>query len=58
MSLYLDYNASAPILKDAADAIIDCLKTVGNPSSVHRSGRKARSIIENSRKKNCVNDGS
>ena len=51
MSLYLDYNASAPILKDSADAIIDCLKTVGNPSSVHRSGRKARSIIENSRKK-------
>ncbi len=51
MSLYLDYNASAPILKDSADAIIDCLKTVGNPSSIHRSGRKARSIIENSRKK-------
>ena len=44
MSLYLDYNASAPILKNSADAIIDCFKTVGNPSSVHRSGRKVRSI--------------
>ena len=51
MSLYLDYNASAPILKDSADAVIDCLKNVGNPSSVHRSGRKVKAIIENSRQK-------
>ena len=51
MGLYLDYNASAPILQESIEAMIDSSKVLGNPSSIHRSGRQARSIIENSRLK-------
>ncbi|SPU67189.1 cysteine desulfurase [Brucella neotomae] len=36
--LYLDYNASAPLLDEARDAIIAALGITGNPSSVHREG--------------------
>ena len=52
MGLYLDYNASAPMLQESVEAMIDSSKVLGNPSSIHRSGRQARSIIENSRLKN------
>ncbi len=37
--LYLDYNASAPLLDEAREAVINALGITGNPSSVHREGR-------------------
>ena len=49
MRYYLDYNASAPILKDVKDYIVSTLDIVGNPSSIHHAGRKAKKIIEKSR---------
>ena len=49
MRYYLDYNASAPILKEVKDYVISTLDTFGNPSSIHHAGREAKKIIENSR---------
>lgn len=48
---YLDYNATSPIRDTIKQAVCDVLDTYGNPSSVHFYGRKARSIIEDSRDK-------
>ncbi|RIY03739.1 cysteine desulfurase [Aureimonas flava] len=47
--LYLDHNASAPLLSEARDAIVAALATVGNPSSVHAEGRAARSLLATAR---------
>ena len=46
---YLDYNASAPLLPEAAAAMTATFAMPGNPSSVHRSGRAARALIEDAR---------
>ena len=51
MTIYLDYNATAPIRPEAADAISRALHVGGNPSSVHSSGRAARALIEAARLK-------
>ncbi|PWL17976.1 cysteine desulfurase [Falsochrobactrum shanghaiense] len=48
--LYLDYNASAPLLDEARKAIIEALDVMGNPSSVHREGRAARALVEAARR--------
>lgn len=48
--LYLDYNASAPLLDEARNAVIDALGIIGNPSSVHREGRAARALVESARR--------
>lgn len=48
--LYLDYNASAPLLDEARNAIIEALGIPGNPSSVHREGRAARGLVESARR--------
>lgn len=47
--LYLDYNASAPVKAEVAEAMARALMLPGNPSSVHTEGRAARSAIENAR---------
>lgn len=47
---YLDYNASAPLLSTARDAIVAALDVAANPSSVHAEGRAARRLIENARR--------
>jgi cysteine desulfurase len=49
MSVYLDYNATAPIRPEAALAVQDALAIGGNPSSVHAAGRRARSSVETAR---------
>ena len=49
MRCYLDYNASAPILREVREYVISTLDVVGNPSSVHNSGREAKKVIEKSR---------
>lgn len=46
---YLDYNASAPLLDCARDAVIEALSDSGNASSVHFEGRSARKLIEKAR---------
>lgn len=47
--VYLDYNATAPIRPEAAEVALNALRSGGNPSSVHTSGRAARAIIEHAR---------
>ncbi|HEY8193542.1 MAG TPA: aminotransferase class V-fold PLP-dependent enzyme [Hyphomicrobium sp.] len=46
---YLDYNATAPLRSEAKAAMIATLDVVGNPSSVHAEGRRARGIVETAR---------
>jgi cysteine desulfurase len=48
-SIYLDYNATAPVRPEARDAVLRAFETAGNPSSVHASGRAARDIVETAR---------
>jgi len=48
-TIYLDYNASAPLKPEARDTAVAALGIGGNPSSVHQSGREARAIIERAR---------
>ena len=47
---YLDYNASAPLLNSAREAMLAALEQAANPSSVHREGRAARRIVEEARR--------
>jgi cysteine desulfurase len=46
---YFDWNATAPLRQEAADALRDALAVPGNPSSVHAEGRVARRLIERAR---------
>jgi cysteine desulfurase len=48
-AVYLDYNASAPIRPEVIDAMTAVLAEVGNPSSIHGAGRKARARVETAR---------
>ncbi|KRA61331.1 aminotransferase [Caulobacter sp. Root656] len=48
-SIYLDYNATAPVRPEAQEAVLRAFETAGNPSSVHASGRAARDIVETAR---------
>lgn len=47
--IYLDHNASAPLLDCARAAMVEALSACGNPSSVHAEGRAVRSLIEKAR---------
>jgi cysteine desulfurase len=46
---YLDWNASAPLRREARAAALETFDVVGNPSSVHNEGRAARQVIERAR---------
>ncbi|TAE34732.1 MAG: cysteine desulfurase [Alphaproteobacteria bacterium] len=48
--IYLDYNATAPMLECVRDAMVEVMMMPHNPSSVHREGRAAKSLIERCRK--------
>lgn len=47
--VYLDWNATAPLRSEARDAMIAAMDVVGNPSSVHAEGRKAKGLMERAR---------
>ena len=47
--IYLDYNATAPVQPGVAEAMVAALTAGGNPSSVHRTGRDARRLVEAAR---------
>ncbi|HEY9056101.1 MAG TPA: cysteine desulfurase family protein [Aurantimonas sp.] len=47
--LYLDYNATAPLLEEARRAFVSALDAA-NPSSVHSEGRHARALVEGARR--------
>ena len=48
-SVYLDHNASAPLLPEAGAAVRAALEMTGNSSSVHAAGRAVRAAIDNAR---------
>jgi len=60
--IYLDYNATTPIDKEVADAMLPFLSEYfGNPSSIHSYGIKARQAVFRARKQiadfiNCSPD--
>jgi cysteine desulfurase len=47
--VYLDHAATAPMLPEALDAMTEELALLGNPSSLHNAGRRARRVVEESR---------
>jgi cysteine desulfurase len=47
--IYLDFNATAPLVPAARDAMVEAMADVGNPSSVHAEGRKMRDRVERAR---------
>ena len=47
--VYLDNNATVPIRPEVVQAVNNIMTNVGNPSSVHYHGRKARRALEESR---------
>jgi cysteine desulfurase len=47
--VYLDYNATAPVRPEASQAVAEALGLVGNPSSVHHFGRRAKKRVEDAR---------
>jgi cysteine desulfurase len=46
---YLDHAATTPMLPAALEAMLRYSGQVGNPSSLHASGRRARRVVEESR---------
>ena len=52
MKVYLDNAATTPLETSVISAMTDVMQHVhGNPSSIHQAGRKARTIIEDARKR-------
>lgn len=48
--IYLDHNATTPVLPEVLDAMLPYLRQdFGNPSSEHPLGRRARSAVERAR---------
>ena len=50
MRVYLDHNATTPLREEARERWLEVSARIrGNPSSVHAAGRRARSIVDDSR---------
>ena len=49
--IYLDYAAAAPVRKEVRKVIAEVERYFANPSSMHDAGKKAKAVLENSRKK-------
>jgi cysteine desulfurase len=48
-SAYLDHAATTPMRPEAIAAMTEELARIGNPSSLHAAGRRARRVVEESR---------
>ena len=49
MAVYLDHAATSPIRAEVLEVYLEALKGVGNPSSVHSFGQRARQKLEEAR---------
>ncbi|MBB5790600.1 cysteine desulfurase family protein [Jiangella mangrovi] len=47
--VYLDHAATTPVLPAVIDVVAGAMATLGNPSSLHASGRRARKLVEEAR---------
>lgn len=49
--IYLDWNATAPLLPEVREAMVRALdSTYANASSIHQDGQAARSVVERARR--------
>lgn len=48
--IYLDNAATTPLTDEVIAAMVDSMKTFGNPSSTHSFGQEAKTLIENVRR--------
>jgi cysteine desulfurase len=48
-AVYLDHAATTPMMPEAIAAMTEELGQLGNPSSLHNAGRRARRVVEESR---------
>jgi cysteine desulfurase len=46
---YLDWNATTPLRREAREAMAAAWDVIGNPSSIHGEGRRARGLMEDAR---------
>lgn len=46
---YLDHAATSPIRQEASDALLEAVGILGNASSLHRAGQRARAALEEAR---------
>ncbi|MEO6946902.1 MAG: cysteine desulfurase family protein [Nitrobacter sp.] len=47
--IYLDWNATTPLRREAREAMAAAWDIAGNPSSIHAEGRRARGLVEDAR---------
>ncbi|HEY8534560.1 MAG TPA: cysteine desulfurase family protein [Micromonospora sp.] len=48
---YLDHAATTPMLDEALEAYVAAARDIGNPSSLHAAGRRARQRVEEARER-------
>lgn len=48
--IYMDNAASSPLRPEVLEAMLPYMRSVGNPSSIHRDGRSARRGVEGARR--------
>lgn len=49
--IYLDWNATAPLLPEVRESMVEALDSLpGNASSIHQDGQKARATVERARR--------
>lgn len=51
MGVYLDHQATSPMSETVKQAYLEALDLVGNPSSIHQAGQKARAVLEDARER-------
>jgi len=51
MAVYLDHAATTPMRPEAIDAMVDAMRLVGNPASIHSAGQHAKRVLEESRER-------
>ncbi len=47
--IYLDFNATTPVLPEVLQTLLQELNQIGNPSSIHEEGRKSRLRLDQAR---------
>lgn len=47
--IYLDHNATTPVKPQVCEKMLETLMFTGNASAIHKAGREARRLIEDSR---------
>ena len=50
--VYFDYNATAPVMREAREAWLEATEKIGgNPSSMHQAGARAERAMTDAREK-------